>query len=246
MWHAGKSIYLEEGVYGYLKGNGTNVIRIVPYSAVQFASYEEYKALLSPEIGEMTTPRRLVAGGLAGMTAVAVTYPLDLIRTRLSALENVRGQYNGIWSAFRVITRQEGFVGLYRGLFATSLGVIPYNAIQFNTYELMKMFLAGERDMADLTVSEKLTCGATAGATAQTITYPLDVIRRRMQMSAVNTPERQYCGVVDCFSRTLRVEGVRGLYAGLLPNFLKVVPAMSTSFVCYEFTKSWLMGDKKS
>ena len=179
------------------------------------------------------------------MTAVATTYPLDLIRTRLSSLESVRGQYNGIVSAFRVITKKEGLRGLYRGLFATSLGVIPYNAIQFNTYALMKMFVAGERELEELTVVETLTCGAVAGATAQTITYPLDVIRRRMQMTAVNTPERQYSGVVDCFTRTLRVEGVRGLYAGLLPNFLKVVPAMSTSFVCYEFTKSLLLGDKK-
>lgn len=87
-------IWKEEGFLGYYKGNGTNVLRIVPYMAVQFAAYEEYKKLLGISDGEHSPIWRLCAGAMAGITSVTVTYPLDLVRTRLSAqLEGVNRKY---------------------------------------------------------------------------------------------------------------------------------------------------------
>ncbi|KAJ2094022.1 hypothetical protein GGI16_005688, partial [Coemansia sp. S142-1] len=78
-------IWREEGIAGYMRGNGTNVVRIVPYSAVQFATYEQLKKLLIEEgKTELDTPRRLTAGAGAGIASVAATYPLDIVRTRIS------------------------------------------------------------------------------------------------------------------------------------------------------------------
>ena len=68
-----------------MRGNGTNVIRIVPYSAVQFASYEQLKKMLMAEgTSDLDTPRRLAAGAGAGLMSVSATYPLDIVRTRIS------------------------------------------------------------------------------------------------------------------------------------------------------------------
>ena len=44
------SIGREEGVRGYFKGNGTNVVRIIPYVAVQFAAYEEFKKVCNTSV----------------------------------------------------------------------------------------------------------------------------------------------------------------------------------------------------
>ena len=72
----------------------------------------------------------------------------------------------------------------------------------------------------------KLACGGVAGAVAQTFTYPIDVIRRRMQVDPKS--------IVKTVQEIYNVHGMRGFYMGLLPNYLKVVPSISTSFVVYE------------
>lgn len=120
---------------GMMRGNGTNVVRIVPYSASQFAAYEYCKTLLmAPGETELDTPRRLTAGAIAGIVSVVCTYPLDIVRTRLSVqsatLEgNIRNNNGvpqkklpGILPTMLQIYRTEGgMVGLYRGLWPTTL-----------------------------------------------------------------------------------------------------------------------------
>ncbi|KAK3755749.1 hypothetical protein QZH41_019982, partial [Actinostola sp. cb2023] len=189
----------EEGILGYFKGNGTNVIRIIPYSAVQFTAYEEYKKLLNiPEHSSGQKPgRRLLAGAMAGVTSITATYPLDLVRTRLSAQgEGPNKKYRGIVHAFQTILKEEGgFMSgcLYRGLVPTTMGIAPYVGLNFTVYESLK------------------------------VTYPLDVVRRRMQMKGIKKNEFAYNSTVHAFKSIVKKEGVRGLYKGILPNLIKVL-----------------------
>lgn len=67
-----------------MRGNGINVLRIAPYSAVQFSTYEFLKSAWKSSGREIDTTARLVAGSLAGIASVVSTYPLDLVRSRLS------------------------------------------------------------------------------------------------------------------------------------------------------------------
>ncbi|EFJ38660.1 hypothetical protein SELMODRAFT_6879, partial [Selaginella moellendorffii] len=80
-------ILREEGGLAFWKGNGVTIVHRLPYSAINFYSYEQYKAVKSS--GDDNSGARLlarfVAGGGAGITAAATTYPLDLVRTRLAA-----------------------------------------------------------------------------------------------------------------------------------------------------------------
>lgn len=78
-----------------MRGNGINVLRIAPYSAVQFSSYELFKSALRGEDGSMDTPKRLTAGSLAGICSVVSTYPLDLVRSRLSVESASLGMKEG-------------------------------------------------------------------------------------------------------------------------------------------------------
>ena len=59
-----------EGVSRLWRGNMVNCMRVVPYAATQFASYDKYKQLLGDEIQQLTVVRRLVAGALAGVTGI--------------------------------------------------------------------------------------------------------------------------------------------------------------------------------
>ncbi|KAG8921453.1 hypothetical protein FRC01_000245, partial [Tulasnella sp. 417] len=78
-------MWKEEGFRGFMRGNGANCIRIIPYSAVQFTAYEQLKKFFTKGgTRELDTLTRLTAGALAGITSVTTTYPLDLVRARLS------------------------------------------------------------------------------------------------------------------------------------------------------------------
>jgi hypothetical protein len=73
----------EEGLVAFWKGNGTNIIRIFPYSAAQLSANDVYKRNLATD-GELSVVMRLTAGACAGMTATALTHPLDTLRLRLA------------------------------------------------------------------------------------------------------------------------------------------------------------------
>ncbi|KAF9584201.1 hypothetical protein BGW38_007253 [Lunasporangiospora selenospora] len=247
-----RKMWAEEGIVGFMRGNGTNVIRIVPYSAVQFASYEQFKKLLmEPGKHDLDTPRRLAAGAMAGLTSVAFTYPLDIVRTRLSIQsaqmannKEALAQLPGIWQTMVTIYSKEGgIVGLYRGLGPTLTGVAPYVALNFQSYEVLRAYLTPPGETSP-SVGMKLLGGAIAGSFAQTVTYPLDVLRRRMQVTQMDSVSYKYSSTWDGVKKIIKQEGVKGLYKGMVPNYLKVAPAISISFVVYEQCKQILIGKK--
>ena len=153
--------------------------------------------LLNEGETELTTPLRLFAGAMAGITSVVVTYPLDITRTRLSvqssSLSTVRQNPNepieklpGMFPTILRIYRTEGgVVALYRGLLPTILGVAPYVGINFAVYENLRKWITPEGQKNPTGVG-KLIAGAISGAVAQSITYPMDVLRRRFQVLAWN------------------------------------------------------------
>jgi solute carrier family 25 phosphate transporter 23/24/25/41 len=132
-----KKMWREEGWRGFMRGNGTNCIRIVPYSAVQFSAYKYYTRFFENKPGEqMDAFRRLTCGACAGITSVVTTYPLDIVRTRLSiqsasfaALKSagVHKKLPGMWETLVIMYKTEGgIVALYRGIIPTVAGVAPY------------------------------------------------------------------------------------------------------------------------
>ncbi|KAJ6381866.1 hypothetical protein OIU77_030511 [Salix suchowensis] len=181
-----------EGVMGFYRGNGASVARIVPYAALHYMTYEQYRRwiiLRVPDIGRGPV-LDLVAGSFAGGTAVLLTYPLDLVRTKLayqivsSSKVNIHGVvgmeqvYKGIRDCFSKTLKESGLRGLYRGVAPSLYGIFPYAGLKFYFYEEMKRHVPEERKK-DIVV--KMVCGSVAGLLGQTFTYPLDVVRRQMQ-----------------------------------------------------------------
>lgn len=127
----------------------------------------------------------------------------------------------------------------YYSLSPFSLLQVPYVGLNFAVYESLKDWLIKSRPFglvqdSELSVTTRLACGAFAGTIGQTVAYPLDVIRRRMQMtgwshaaSVVAGDGRgkvplEYTGMIDAFRKTVRHEGFGALYKGLVPNSVKV------------------------
>ena len=184
----------------------------------------------------------LVGGAVAGMVSVCATYPLDLVRARLTVQDSIIArQYNGIQHAFVTITKKEGIMALYRGINPTLLGIAPYVGLNFMVFETLKK-KAPRNEEGRPDIIYLFGCGATAGACGQTAAYPFDLLRRRCQLqSCSGNTTTQYKGTLDGFQRILQHEGFFGLYKGLWPNFIKVVPSVAVMFVSNELIKRMIL-----
>ncbi|PWN30503.1 mitochondrial carrier [Jaminaea rosea] len=262
-------MWQEEGFAGFMRGNGINCLRIVPYSAIQFCTYEIAKEKLKSPEGELGTPQRLLAGAIGGTFSCVGTFPLDLVRARISiasaslyadakeettkpsaklsraemrqVIAERQKRVPGIGAMTAKVYREEGGIrGLYRGCVPTAAGVAPYVAINFAAYEaLRKHFLDSEGDISTIS---KLSCGALAGSISQTLTYPLDVLRRRMQVAGMKNSKLGYSdkSAIDAIRNIIRADGFTGLYRGLWPNLLKVAPSIGVSFLVYETVQGYI------
>lgn len=177
-----RTIYTTEGFAALYRGNSATMVRIVPYAAIQFTAHERWRRVLAvDEGGQSTSGRRFLAGSLAGVTSQSLTYPLDMVRARMA----VSREPTTLRAVFVAIWRDEGPRTLLRGYTATVLGIIPYAGTSFYTYETLKRRYyewPGEKQHVTLYM---LMFGAVAGAIGQSTSYPLDIVRRRMQTAAV-------------------------------------------------------------
>ncbi|KAG9130793.1 hypothetical protein Leryth_020019 [Lithospermum erythrorhizon] len=246
LWHEGSRIVREEGFRAFWKGNLVTIAHRLPYSSISFYAFERYKNMLQLILGVENQSNlsadfciRLIGGGLAGVTAASVTYPLDLVRTRLAAQRNAM-YYRGIWHSLHTIRREEGALGLYKGLGITLLGVGPNLAISFSVYETARSYWHSHRPH-DSTVLVSLTCGSISGIAASTVVFPFDLVRRRMQLEGAGGRARVYkTGIFGTLRHITKTEGLRGLYRGILPEYYKVVPSVGIVFMTYEKLKQLL------
>ncbi|XP_061352650.1 mitochondrial carrier protein CoAc2 isoform X2 [Gastrolobium bilobum] len=222
-----------EGFLGFYRGNGASVARIVPYAALHYMSYEEYRRwimLTFPDVFKGPT-LDLVAGSLSGGTAVLFTYPLDLIRTKLAyqvvspTKLNASGMvyneqvYRGIRDCLAKTYKEGGIRGLYRGVAPTLVGIFPYAGLKFYVYEEMKRHVPEEYNKS---IMAKLTCGSVAGLLGQTFTYPLEVVRRQMQVQKlVASDNAELNGTLRSMILIAQKQGWKQLFSGLSINYIK-------------------------
>ncbi|XP_033615415.1 calcium-binding mitochondrial carrier protein SCaMC-3 isoform X2 [Fukomys damarensis] len=222
-----RSMVREGGVRSLWRGNGINVLKIAPESAIKFMAYEQIKRAIRGQQDTLHVQERFVAGSLAGATAQTVIYPMEVLKTRLTLRRT--GQYNGLLDCARRILEQEGPRAFYRGYLPNVLGIIPYAGIDLAVYETLKNRWLQQcgRESANPGILVLLACGTISSTCGQIASYPLALVRTRMQAQGL-------------LRHILAQEGVWGLYRGIAPNFMKVIPAVSLSYVVYENMKQAL------
>ncbi|XP_062515568.1 calcium-binding mitochondrial carrier protein SCaMC-2-like [Corticium candelabrum] len=230
----------EGGPRSLWRGNGINVLKIAPESALKFFFYEKVKQLFTHNRSQVGVGERFLAGSIAGACSQTIIYPMELLKTRLALRKT--GQYHGIFHATRSIMQTEGLRSFYRGLLPNLIGIIPYAGIDLMVYETLKnRWLNQHPSTTNPGVFVLLACGTVSCTCGQLASYPLALIRTKLQAETTRvgiTHERQ--GMVSVVRTILREDGPTGLYRGLGPNFLKVIPAVSISYVVYERLKSVL------
>ncbi|KXZ47058.1 hypothetical protein GPECTOR_38g295 [Gonium pectorale] len=198
----------------------------------------------------------MVSGGVAGAIAQGLLYPLDTIRTRLAV--SPPGTYAGILHAAYRIRRYEGVAAFYRGLTPSMIGILPFAGVDIALFEVFKDKLYERYDGRPPHMGI-VVAGMLSSSIAQVVSYPLALVRTRLQAQAVHmhdvrghgsgpgaAGQLKYRGMTDVFRKTLAHEGVRGLYKGLVPNLLKLAPAAGIGWYVFEETKLVLGVDPRS
>ncbi|RDX99312.1 Calcium-binding mitochondrial carrier protein SCaMC-2-B, partial [Mucuna pruriens] len=180
-----KDIWKEGGFVGFFRGNGLNVLKVAPESAIKFYSYEMLKGFIASAKGEeakadIGAMGRLLAGGIAGAVAQTAIYPMDLVKTRLQTYACESGRIPKLRTLSKDIWVQEGPRAFYRGLIPSLLGIIPYAGIDLAAYETLKdmskKYILHDREPGPLL---QLGCGTVSGTLGATCVYPLQVVRTR-------------------------------------------------------------------
>ncbi|XP_056168411.1 mitochondrial thiamine diphosphate carrier 1-like isoform X1 [Syzygium oleosum] len=194
------------------------------------------------------------AGAISGAVSRNVTSPLDVIKIRfqvqleptstwalLGSNLPARSKYKGIFQATKDIYREEGLPGFWRGNVPALLMVVPYTAIQFTVLQKLKTIAAGSskaEDQVHLSPYLSYASGALAGCAATIGSYPFDLLRTIL---ASQGEPKVYPNMRSALLDILRTRGFRGLYAGLSPTLIQIVPNAGLQFGTYDTFKRWTM-----
>ncbi|XP_030761167.1 calcium-binding mitochondrial carrier protein SCaMC-2 [Sitophilus oryzae] len=231
----------EGGISGLWRGNGINVLKIAPESAIKFAAYEQIKRLLKGDSkNSLTIYERFCAGAMAGSISQTAIYPLEVLKTRLALRKT--GQYKSIADAAYKIYVREGLMSFYRGYIPNILGIVPYAGIDLAVYEtLKKKYFKTHSTDEQPSFWMLLACGSASSTLGQMCSYPLALVRTRLQAQVLHpTIDPGTATMTGVFKTILEKEGIFGLYRGITPNFIKVMPAVSISYVVYEYSSRML------
>lgn len=228
-----KQLIRHEGPMALWKGNVPAEIMYILYGVAQFSSYQFLNNQLNllSKHQNITIPsslHSLLAGTLAGGMSTLITYPFDLLRTRLAA--NSSKRFLSMTSTVFQVIKKEGIAGCFSGIKPAILSVALNTGIMFGTYDKIMDY---SKQFPQIPFIEAI-CGFIAGATSKALTFPLDTLRKRCQMYGVANSDKTSAWKIS--KNIISNEGVLGFYKGFGISVLKTAPTTAVSLYVYEYS----------
>ncbi|EEF48715.1 probable mitochondrial adenine nucleotide transporter BTL1 isoform X2 [Ricinus communis] len=250
----------KQGWQGLWAGNAINMLRIIPTQAIELGTFECVKRTMTlaqekwnetgcprVQIGPVSLNFSLswvspvaVAGAAAGIVSTLVCHPLEVLKDRLTISPDT---YPSLSIAISKIYSDGGIGAFYAGISPTLIGMLPYSTCYYFMYETMKKSYCETKKKKSLNRPEMLLVGALAGFTASTISFPLEVARKRLMVGALQGKCPPH--MAAALSEVIREEGLLGLYRGWGASCLKVMPSSGITWMFYEAWKDILLVEKR-
>ncbi|XP_053118311.1 solute carrier family 25 member 47 isoform X2 [Hemicordylus capensis] len=248
IWHCIIKTYRTESVSGFYRGVSMTVVSTSFISSFSFGVYKNFLYnICKIRYGSADRKPSKVdvsfAGCATGAVRVLLISPAEIAKVRLqiqkqthpltlpSHLFASKPKYQGAVHCLRMIVKEEGFGGLYKGSMALLCRDCHSAAIFFLTYSVLCDWLTpAGKDKPDLWAV--LLSGGCAGVLGWGTATPMDVIKARMQ--ADGESQRRYSGLIHCVRDSIRQEGVRVLFKGLGLNSIRAFPTNMMVFFTYE------------
>lgn len=260
-----KLIYQRDGITGYFKGNGINVLKGSPENGIKLYYFEYIKWNLQYRYGEhLSTSQLFFAGAVSGVIATCVIFPLEVLKIRIAGSKP--GTYSSIFDATQKIYKEpKGIFNFYSGIEAGICTVIPNAGLNLTIYEYLKIFFSGKKTVDNAKHIKGTTLffiGGLSALLSSTILYPLQIIQARMIMynlkrnefiidydnnisnndinSKKNFRYSKNTKFIKSIIATYKYDGLKGFYKGYAPGITKIVIGNAIGFYIYEKTKNML------
>eukprot|EP01031_Cornospumella_fuschlensis_P030464 gene30464-36820_t len=240
-----KKTFHWEGLRGFYSGIVSPLSGQMLFRATSFTTYFNTVKLMQPSDQILPTASELFkAGAVTGLVISFIECPIDLLKTKLQVQifksrshAKVVPRYRTVTECARYIVGNYGYSTLWRGLSATIIRNIPANALFFPVSEILKRHFA-ELDgvsVKDLSMDRYFLSGAAAGLSYWVTTYPLDVIKARMQCA----PLRSHVTWLGT-AQQLYASGWRAFTTGIVPCAARAIPACSMMFTTVDLVRNYL------
>jgi len=203
----------------------------------------------------MSFAKDFLAGGISAAISKTTVAPIERVKLLLqvqaaSKQIAVENQYKGMVDCFVRIPKEQGFLSFWRGNMANVIRYFPTQALNFAFKDVYKqMFLGGVDKHTQFWryFAGNLASGGAAGATSLCFVYPLDYARTRLGADVGRgTAERQYNGLLDCLKKTVKSDGVGGLYRGFVVSVQGIIIYRATYFGFFDTAKGMLPDPKNT
>ncbi|KAJ8930066.1 hypothetical protein NQ314_017171 [Rhamnusium bicolor] len=184
-----------------------------------------------------------VCGGFGGICTVLVGHPLDTIKVRLQTMPIPKAGesplYTGTLDCFQKTIRNEGIKGLYKGMAAVLVGIVPIFAFSFMGYGVGKKIVGSPGDQ-QLSYLQYFGAGSFSAISTTVVMVPGERIKCLLQIQQGANAVKLYDGPVDCAKKLYKQGGIASIYKGFGATLLRDVPSSGTYFLTYEAIKDYI------
>jgi len=234
-----KQTIKHDGLKGLYRGMASPLVGVGGINAVVFGVQKYTNRLFT---NQDALSSHFFSGMIAGFTQSFICSPVELTKTRLQIQADQGGpaKYRGSVDCLKQIYRSEGLKGIFRGQLCTIYREAPAFGAYFVSFEVFSRFLSGTRNSSEASSLAIFLAGGLAGMTSWAISYPVDVIKSRIQSDGAFGPAR-YTGIVDCARQSVREEGLGVFSRGLNSALIRAFPTNAATFFVVSYATKMFM-----